>query len=311
MEELVCNGCGRNRGAASEIIYFGPRKPEVLERVELLSDSGLVVRHCGNPGTEADIPCRRETAALMIVDADDETADLDSRFCNGERTKVPAPVIVLADQGWAGDGCTGLLASAHCRLTKPVRGDDLLSVVRAARDAQQDNLRLREDARRRTSAIGTITSGSFSIRTIDQARNLATMLAQACPEPELAALGLRELMVNAIEHGNLAIDFDLKSELVQNGRWLEEIARRLEAPEYRDRLCEVQFARTAGGARVTIRDDGCGFDPAPFLDGGSCDLAGYNGRGIFMVKSVYADSVIYDDGGRRVTVEFVRPDPAD
>jgi hypothetical protein len=51
---------------------------------------------------------------------------------------------------------------------------------------------------------------------IDQCIKIATTALALAP---LATTGLRELVVNAVEHGNLEIVFDQKSELLATGKW--------------------------------------------------------------------------------------------
>ncbi len=51
-------------------------------------------------------------------------------------------------------------------------------------------------------------------------------------------MGLSELLVNAIEHGNLEIGYDEKSRLLQSEGWQGEIDRRLALPEYTDQTKE-------------------------------------------------------------------------
>jgi hypothetical protein len=40
------------------------------------------------------------------------------------------------------------------------------------------------------------------------ARDVATILANACPDPDSAVVGLTELLLNAVEHGNLGITYE-------------------------------------------------------------------------------------------------------
>ena len=91
-------------------------------------------------------------------------------------------------------------------------------------------------------------------------------------------MGLRELIVNAIEHGNLEISCDEKSELLREGRWQEEVARRLEMPEYRDRRATVQFRRESRRAIFQVRDEGAGFDFTRYLKFDPARLLAPNGR---------------------------------
>jgi hypothetical protein len=51
------------------------------------------------------------------------------------------------------------------------------------------------------------------------------------PEPRSAVYGLNELLINAVEHGNLGITYDEKIKLVVEGRLESEIERRLALPQ--------------------------------------------------------------------------------
>ena len=118
----------------------------------------------------------------------------------------------------------GLKLGAYYYLTKPYHRDALVAVVRAAlADAAQrrDLARRIEDSR---AVMALIERGTFQFRTLEDARVLAAAFAALCEEPDLAGMGLVELLVNAVEHGNLGITFHEKSELLSAGRWEEEVA---------------------------------------------------------------------------------------
>ena len=68
-------------------------------------------------------------------------------------------------------------------------------------------------------------------------------LAALCPVPETVAPGLSDLMVNAIEHGNLGVTYREKALLKWEGRWEVEIGRRLALPQFRDRYATVRWER--------------------------------------------------------------------
>ena len=57
------------------------------------------------------------------------------------------------------------------------------------------------------SALQLLVNGEFSYRTVEEAAILAAFVAQARPQPDAAALALSELLVNAVEHGNLGISY--------------------------------------------------------------------------------------------------------
>lgn len=202
----------------------------------------------------------------------------------------------------------------------PVRADFILpadaqtaavmSIVRAAREFRDQVASLRLDVANRKSAVGTIISGQFEFSTLEEARNLSTMLALACPDPDAVVMGLQELLVNAVEHGNLEIGAQLKQELLIQGGWREEIERRLRDPRYAGRRVIVNFNRGRRMISLTIQDEGAGFDHAR-LDDDTLHATGYRGRGIAMARALSFASVTYLGAGNVVeAVILLSPDAA-
>jgi len=167
--------------------------------------------------------------------------------------------------------------------------------------ANLDRVAAQAEAAQRTE-FGELASAQFCIRTICEARRLTEFLAAICPSLEIASIGLMELLINSIEHGNLGIDYETKTALLENGGWTEEIYRRMALPEFRDRRVVVDFAQDREGARISIQDEGDGFDPAPYLADAPAASDHSHGRGIFLACNTGFASIDYQDGGRRVVV---------
>jgi hypothetical protein len=184
----------------------------------------------------------------------------------------------------------------------------LVAVVRIARDFQEEVASLRADVASRRSAVGTIMSGQFEFRTLDEARNLATMLALACPNSDLVAVGLQELLVNAVEHGNLEIGAQEKQDLLLAGQWRAEIEKRLQDPRYSERRVIVNFKRGRRMISLTVQDDGAGFDHAA-LDADDSGGSGYRGRGVALARSLSFASVTFLGSGNLVEATLLL-DPA-
>ncbi len=202
------------------------------------------------------------------------------------------------------DGASDLAAMSDVILSSSEAADSVGAVTRAVLNYHARVNELAAEVKQRTSAIGNIVSGSFGFRTLDEARNLSTMLALACPRPDVAAVGLLELLVNAVEHGNLGIGWDLKSKLLTERRWAEEIDYRLKWKPFSDRVAHVDFKRLDSHIEITIEDGGVGFDFTPFLDGTSRKKSPYHGRGIFFAREIAFDAVEYQGCGNRVCVRM-------
>jgi hypothetical protein len=126
----------------------------------------------------------------------------------------------------------------------------------------------------------------FTYRTIEEARDLASVLARACPDAESTVIGLTELLVNAVEHGNLGITYDEKSALLAEGGWAAEVARRLTLPENQGKRVDVRFQRADSELRFTICDRGNGFEWERYLDIDPRRAFDRHGRGILMARHV-------------------------
>ena len=192
----------------------------------------------------------------------------------------------------------GIDAGAYAYISKPVDADVLVSMVRSAaadwRHVQELNRHIRSDAETLTLA----RKAAFEYRSPDQAMGLGALLAKTCPDPDRVVMGLSELLVNSIEHGNLEIGYHTKSRLLQTQGWQEEIERRLALPDYADRSAVVEVERVPEGVVFTIRDQGSGFDPSKYLEIDPTRVFDAHGRGIAMAKLLSFDDLRYEEGGR-------------
>ena len=142
--------------------------------------------------------------------------------------------------------------------------------------------------------------GRFELRTLDEARHLAELLAYAFPDPSRARLGLTELFVNGVEHGNLNLSYAEKSALLNTGTLDCEIARRLALPDYAQKRVRVSLDRTEAALRISITDEGKGFDWRQYLDLDITQSADGHGRGIAMAKTIGFDELDYRGCGNQV-----------
>lgn len=98
-------------------------------------------------------------------------------------------------------------------------------------------------------------------------------------------VGLRELLVNAVEHGNLEISNEDKGRLLLEQKLDAERRRRLGLAKYRDRHVEVALQRLPGKMEVTIKDSGNGFDFERFMTIDKDRLFDAHGRGVLMAST--------------------------
>lgn len=200
----------------------------------------------------------------------------------------------------------GLEAGAYYYLTKPYEPEALISIVRAALDDRRGRSQLRSRAARLEDAQRLISTVEYRFVTLADVSSLVPILASLCPLPDVAAPGLSDLMVNAVEHGNLGVTYQEKSLLRWEGDWDAEIERRLVLPQFAHRYATVRAERQPGGVVFTITDQGDGFDWEKYLSFDPDRAFDPNGRGIAMAKMMSFSRLEYLGKGNVVvaTVSF-------
>ncbi|MEK6793715.1 MAG: ATP-binding protein [Spirochaetota bacterium] len=120
----------------------------------------------------------------------------------------------------------------------------------------------------------------------------------------LIRLALREMMINAMEHGNLNITFDEKTEAQMNDRYVEFICERKDDERYSARRVTVRYDVNPMAITFVIRDEGVGFDWKKRLavSAEKENEAGLShGRGIRMANDVFSE-IRYNESGNQVTL---------
>lgn len=194
----------------------------------------------------------------------------------------------------------GLAAGAYYYLTKPYEPEALISIVRVAMDDRRGRSQLRSRAARLEEAQRLVRNVEYRFVTLDDVNCLIPVLAAMCPVPEVAAPGLSDLMVNAVEHGNLGVSYREKTLLKWEGDWEAEIGRRLRLPQFRDRYGTVRVERLPESIRFTIVDQGEGFDWSQYLEFDPDRAFDPNGRGIAMARMMSFASLEYLGRGNAV-----------
>lgn len=194
----------------------------------------------------------------------------------------------------------GLQAGAYYYLTKPYDRDTFTTIVDSAAGSYRRYCQLQQALRKTSQTLKLLQRGRFVYRSLDEARDLAVLLAGLCPQADNAVLGLSEILINAVEHGNLEIGYEEKSRLNEQGRLMEEIEHRLASEAYGGRQVEVEFENRSGRLCFTVRDEGKGFDWKPYMDISPERALNSHGRGIALSRALSFDEIEYSGNGNTV-----------
>ncbi|MCC7168413.1 MAG: response regulator [Rhodospirillales bacterium] len=221
------------------------------------------------------------------------------------------PVIMQTALDGQDDIIAGINSGVFYYLTKPIQRAMLLSVTRQAVESRALHRRLEENLRRRASALALMTEGRFCVRTPADAADLAVALASALPGGERLVFGLSELLLNAVEHGNLGIGHEEKGELIAQNRWQEEVAARLADPDYRDKVVTVEVSRQGATTTILIRDQGVGFNWRAYVEAAKTPSFKRHGRGIALAHMSGFARIDYRGKGNEVAVSIDHPPSSD
>lgn len=210
------------------------------------------------------------------------------------------PVILQSAKCGREDIVAGINAGAFYYLTKPFDGNLLRSIVKTAVSDQRKYAKLQREIKHGLKTFQMMRHGEFFYQTLSEANTLTQFLSQACPNPERVVLGLSELLINAVEHGNLEISYKEKTRLLEQDIWREALEERLQQVPYRDRRVRVLFERHSDHVTFTITDDGQGFDWQPFLRLDPERCSDNHGRGIAMASVISFDRLEYQGKGNQV-----------
>lgn len=110
----------------------------------------------------------------------------------------------------------------------------------------------------------------------------------------------QELLTNALEHGNLEIDYDMKTNwMMKGGDMIKLIQKRARESQFANRKIRISFNIGKTASKFSIRDDGNGFDWRKMLDSKADDDM-LHGRGISLSRSL-VHSLTYNEKGNEVT----------
>ena len=152
-------------------------------------------------------------------------------------------------------------------------------------------------------------SATTTYKTPEEACKLAASLAIGAVDEVGVAEALSELMLNAIEHGNLGIDIETKRKLILAGTLQDEIAARLTQPEFKDRKVTVKVEPGSVQQIITITDEGAGFDWEKFTPYDVANLTKLCGRGIDRATRLLS-KVEFLGNGNAVRCAFNLPRPS-
>ncbi|MCC6141017.1 MAG: response regulator [Nitrospira sp.] len=219
---------------------------------------------------------------------------------------VSCPVIVMAEHQSEQAVIHALRAGAVDFLQKPVGVEELAHALQRARYLLPADM---------ADTPGLVRS-DYELTVDSDPRHIPGIVswllrATAGALPDTTQLHLRgtlqELLLNAVEHGNLEISYQVKQQAIDQNRLSQLVQERLAQPRLAQRTVtiHVHCDRQAGLLEYRIADQGKGFQWKTLLPRADtpCNVEDASGRGIFLARSFFPN-LRYNDRGNEVTVQI-------
>lgn len=146
-----------------------------------------------------------------------------------------------------------------------------------------------------------IQSHHYTFKTPQEASEVAKTIASICNiNHKNIELGLNELFLNAIEHGNLCISAQEKMYLKQNNIWQSEVDNRLNHPLHQSKQVEVVAELTPTHILITVTDEGEGFNWRELDQTITSASRAYHGRGLLVARELCFDKLEFSEKGNQV-----------
>ncbi|HIP39902.1 MAG TPA: response regulator [Desulfocapsa sulfexigens] len=279
--------------------------PTSLRLLEsMLERNDFQVRTAVN-GIEAMAILNQFHSELDIILLDRMMPEMDGvEVCNAMKKDEKLryiPIIMQTAANRSEEIREGIEAGVFYYLTKPLNQEMLLSVVDAAGKQVRRHKQLRLEMERRKVSFGLVQILKCTFKTLEEAEGLSVFLANYFDDPDRTLTGISELLVNAVEHGNLGISYETKSELVTAKTWHKEISDRLIDPQYSERQVTVIFERKKDACYIQITDEGDGFDWKQYMEVDPSRAMHNHGRGIAMTNMLCFSKLVYNEKGNQVT----------
>lgn len=261
-----------------------------------------------NDGQQAvNILNRGDLVDLVVTDLQMPVMDGVTLVKTIRRNFSRLPVVLVTAFGSEQESVAALRAGAANFSLKTRLKTDLVPTVRNVLDWVEAVRRTSEDSRNLID-LGTDTrSLAFVLdNSVGQIRNLIETLDANLPdwaEPDSLriSMALEEALCNAICHGNLEVDSNLKDS-ADCSAYERTVHERQDREPFCERRVRVRAEFTDEQIQFQIDDDGPGFNPRSLPDPRTGEnILKPSGRGLLLIRS-FMDEVRHNTTGNQITL---------
>ncbi len=136
----------------------------------------------------------------------------------------------------------------------------------------------------------------------EMSHRLTRNVAKFCDDCAMLRMALLEVLINAIEHGNLDISFEEKSLAHSNSNYFQLFAERQNHPDYKNKKVHIEYIIDVDKVTYVITDEGKGFNHIAFFENVTEQVNAAtltHGRGLLLIDSIF-DEVTFNEKGNSI-----------
>jgi Histidine kinase-like ATPase domain len=277
-----------------------------VERIDLPISEGKII----------DLPLRDlkdhklgKEVAVTVLDLNNLNGDYLNQFLSlFEETPLKnSELLLISDTSQNDYLLPKLLDKSSHQVFQITESQKIVDAIKQSKAKFKSRAYLTNEMKNLDNCLKMLNQASFKLKSLKEAKELSVLLGSMCPQNTEATIGLLELMINSIEHGNLEISYDKKGQLLKDGVWHTEVLRRLVQEKYSHKFITVDYTKTSERVTFLITDEGEGFNFEYFLTAADCGetekpSTKFHGRGIALTKQLCFDELTYLGRGNQVRV---------
>lgn len=286
------------------IIDDEPNNLEIIEGFLKLGEMplhGLIKANNGKDGFDALVQNKHTIDLILLDRMMPIMSGIDVlKKINEDPELKKIPVIMQTASSEREHLLEGFKLGVYHYLIKPYSPTILNSIVKSAIEFYTKQRELTAEVHNTKTLFKFVDEAVFKIRNLEDANLMSVSLARLFPNPDRVVLGISEMLVNAIEHGNLMISYQEKTQLNINSQWQDEIEKRLKLPENNQKYVTISYLKNDKEIILNIKDQGKGFEYNKYLEFDPMRSTDNHGRGIAFANNLSFDRVEYLGCGNEV-----------
>ncbi|MDH5580346.1 MAG: response regulator [Bdellovibrionales bacterium] len=195
----------------------------------------------------------------------------------------------------------GISAGVLHYLPKPIKKNLLESVVKSVTDQLKEKKEIAQTTTKMAEGFRAVKMIQLSFSKLEEINSISIFLSNLYPDPGRVKNGIKALLINALEHGNLEVKYKEQNHEINLEEWERQLLKKQHLPENKNKIVKVAFSKNNEEFILTIEDQGSGFDWRRYLELDQSNALKSYGRGIAMANKISFDKVEYNKIGNKVT----------